>query len=424
MLYYLFLLVISFTCNAKPDKFYQPFNLTHDDIQTIVNNTISVPSSLSDHADISFLAADIKYNNGVLKFCEMGDGIYMTHLRDINLEINGKIKTINSPPWVVVWHYLNQCGLPIWFIGPAGGDHKTLGMNKHLLALDELKKLGGQYISGLDGLEKNPVFLRAIKKDFKKTNCLKDHRGIIIYCAESGEQNSQAIKAFKQQYPGFIFVNDTLASVVARKDSTYKLFTDSGLSDYIPFSQIYDKSYSQHLIQNILRDFSSDYLVLKPVAWSASRGVSIIHKDTLDSVLSVILNSDTKTLQKNSIPWLADWAYDSADNFMISEYASSKILIRDGKPYDPTMRIQLLLRHDQGNMYVTLIGGYWKIPGSSLDDQVSLTEKHVTRSHLRLYGQDPLNRGILVEKEDLDSVRTILNRCLPILYKHILLTTP
>lgn len=416
----IFLLLFSVTCSAKSDKFYRPFDLMDHEIQTILNTTILLPVHTSQPADISFICADIKYKDGALKFCELGDAIYMTMLRNIKLEINGQVKTMHSPPWGMVWHYLKQFDLPIWFIGPPGAQFKTFGMNKNILAIDELKKLGGQYISGLDALKKSTMFLKAIKKDFKNPHSLQDHRGVIIYCAEPGEQDSKKIRAFKKQYPGFIFINEALHSVVCRKDSTYQLFYDSGLADFIPYTKFYDKTYNRTLIQDILRDFSSEYLVIKPVAGSASKGVIIIPNEKLDSTLSLILKSDKQKLNKNNTPWLSEWAYDNNPRFMVSEYVPSKILMREGKPYDPTMRIIFMLRHDQGNVFVTLIAGFWKIPEKSLIDQAPLTEKHVTRPHLTMNDQDEFHRGILVEKEDLENVRNILNGCLPVLYTKIL----
>ena len=84
------------------------------------------------------------------------------------------------------------------------------------------------------------------------------------------------------------------------------------------------------------------------------------------------------------------------------------------------MRIMCLLHHNQGMITITVIGAFWKIPAYSLDDQVSLTEKHVTRAHLIFPDPDAFHSGILVEKDDMHNVRQILNGCLPILYEKML----
>lgn len=407
-------------CNAHSDQVYQPFDLNNDDIQTILNHTAAVHLPISQPADISFLCADIKYNNGCLKFCELGDAVYMFLLPNLKLEINGHIKTTHSPPWGVFWHYLKQFEIPFWFIGPEGAPLESLGMNKQILALDQLHNLGGQYIYGLGDLENNSKFKEAIKKECNNPQSLHDHRGIIIYCAEPGELNSQTIQEFKKRYPGFIFINEVVHKIVSRKDTTYPFFYNAGLAEYIPYTKFYDKVYNQTLVQNILDDFSHEYLVIKPVAGSASKGVIIIHKDELDATLATILTTNKQALKTNDTPWFSEWSYDNEPRFMLSEFISSQTLVRDGKPYDPTMRVIFMLRHEQDQVYVTVIGGFWKIPGKSLIEQATLTEQHARRSRSGMRGVGDSQRGILVEKKDLDAVRNILNSCLPILYENIL----
>lgn len=411
----IFFLFFSTVLKIVQSKDYSPFNLSSNDIQTIFNQTIVVPACNNLPADISFICADIKYNNGRLKFCELGDALYMSFTRDMRLEINGTVKTMHAPGWGIFWHYLKQFGLPVWFVG-------TL-RNSNAQALDVLSELGQHHQPTLHDLEKKSLFQNALKKDFVKTDNINDYRGIIVHSAFNGtRQEHKEIKAFKKRYPEFIFINNKTHRIASHKELTYNLFYEADLSQYLPHFKIYPKVYQPEIVKDILEQFTSKYLVIKPLAGSCSRGVSIIKRGELDTLLSLILTKDKRTLQQSNIPWVSEWNNDTDSNFIVSEFVDSKTLFMNKKPYDPTMRIMCILRHDQRNLYITVIGAFWKIPITSLSDKATLTDKHVTRAHLNIADPDAFHSGILVGKDDMQNVRQILNRCLPVLYEKILTT--
>lgn len=392
---------------------YDPFNLSDRDIQTILQQTVTIPSS-SHNADISFLCADMKYHNGMLKFCELGDAIYMSFTRDMRLEINGDIKQLHAPGWGIFWHYLKQFNIPVWFVG--------FVRNRNALAFDEYEKLAGRYVPNLHTLKQDPTFQNILDKNFKPTGNINDYKGIIITCARTeSERDGAEILEFKQQHPEFIFVNKNIRPIVTRKDVSYQTFCDAGLSYLIPRTKIYEKQYSPKLVDEIMRTFTSNYIVLKPLAGTCSRGVTIIEKQELDQTLALILMQDKKKLrQSTKIPWLTEWSVDTEPKFMVSEYVPSQTLMRDNNPYDPTMRMMCMLRHDQGAIHVTIIGTFWKIPALPLTSAATLTEKHVTRAHLVMTDPDAFHSGIMVDRETMQRVSQILHNCMPILYKHVL----
>src|SRR5271157_2695887 len=79
---------------------YDPFAMSREDIQVVLKSEIAipVPSQQKLPADISYACADIKYKDGALKFCECGDGIYMS-FRTAKVRINNRVQDIVSPYW-------------------------------------------------------------------------------------------------------------------------------------------------------------------------------------------------------------------------------------------------------------------------------------------------------------------------------------
>ena len=79
--------------------------------------------------DITFACADIKYADGKLMFCELGEAIYMP-LRLMPVMIKGQQQQIVAPCWEIFWRYLKQFKLQMLLVGDI--DSKSVG------ALDQL----------------------------------------------------------------------------------------------------------------------------------------------------------------------------------------------------------------------------------------------------------------------------------------------
>lgn len=398
--------IIVLTCLGDT---YEPFQVCQEDIDAVLRKTISIPlkQNLNLPADITYACADIKYDDGCLKFCECGDGIYMS-FRTAQVSLNNHVQDVVAPYWGIFWHYLAQFNLPIWLIEARGAPHA--------MAIEELEKLGGTYIQSLDCLRKNPLFQKcAIKKSSMDKKNLQNYQGIIVYRAKK-ERNREgtALKKFKKDYPQFIYVNDRSRDFVKRKDNTYKLFVDAQLADFIPQFSTYPTQYSQNLAQKIIDDCNTNMFIIKPAFSSLSNGVNAVDKDNLDQLLKTILQNK-KSIPQKSHRSLSFWRKTNPRKLVAMEYVPSKKIYKDGKPYDPTMRVVFMMHHDNNILHLNVIAGFWKIPVKSLIDDVDLTKKHITIAHAGAYYS-----GILVDQEDWKNVESILHGILPPFYTTIL----
>lgn len=64
------------------------------------------------------------------------------------------------------------------------------------------------------------------------------------------------------------------------------------------------------------------------------------------------------------------------------------------------MRIVFFMYHNNGRIQANVLGGFWKIPVKSLDENVLLTDKHVTIAHA-----GDQYTGILVDQYDMDNIK-------------------
>lgn len=382
---------------------YDAFALSDADIQATLRKEVScrLPEDKRMLAGISFGCADIKYSDGSVKFCECGDGICMS-LRPAWVEINGKPEWLTAPYWGLFWHYVAQFKRPLWFIGDA--DPKTA------FAMDVFESFGGTRYRTLQEFALDPKVKAYNKSLIKKSRSIADYRGIVVYRSVS-DRDSASFRDFKRKYSAFLFVNDAIISHVKNKVLTYQAFIDAGLQANVPHSKYCSAVYSPSLVTSIKSAIATDYVVIKPENSSLAYGINVIHKDDLDAFLRIILK-DKRTIPTKAHRGLLYWKQMHDKTFVAQEYIPSKSIIKDGKEYDPTMRIVYFMHHDRGVIKVTVIGGFWKIPVKSLHDaRVTLTEKHVTIAHSGAY-----YTGMLCEHNDWVSIQTELERVLPQFY--------
>lgn len=390
---------------------YRQFYMPSADIQAVLDNAITVPvdDNVTLPADISYVCADIKYDNKLgMCVCETGDGIYMS-FRAADIELNNHKHNIVSPYWGIFWNYLKRFNLPIWHVGSTGP--------QNAMAMQELYKVGARIASSLPTLEKDQLFRKLSAQSLKKmTNKISDYKGIIVYRAKTEETRDCAlVAAFRKNYPQFLFVNGIAREHVKRKDNTYALFSAANLHDYIPRYKAYPTKYTPALAQEIMHDLGTDMFVLKPLFSSLSCGVNAIDSEGLDDLLKLIFHNKD-AIKNNAHRSLSYWKKSKAPAFMATQYAPSKTIYKENKPYDPTMRIVFMMHHDNNMITITPIAGFWKIPVKSLnDDSSSLTERHVTIAHAGAYYS-----GIMIEREDWRDIENILHEILPPLYTTML----
>jgi len=403
------LLTLSSIFTAQAHETYPEFAVTTDDIAAVLQSTVATPTKIKGNypADILYACADIKYKDGALKVCELGDGDYMS-FRTAKVALNGRVQDVVSPYWGIFWHYLKQFGLPIWLVEDNG--------HPNAMALAEFKKLGGRYAQSFAALTADKVFRKTQKLKHTPGGAIKSYSGIILFRAkaEKNRERREFIK-FRREHPEFLYVNSTARDYVKRKDNTVQIFTDAGLDAFIPQSKIYPTTYNAQLVNHITRDFSSDWLVIKPVFFSLAFGINIVDKAHLDDLLKLILH-DYKTISPHAHRCFLYWRWKHPQTFLVSEYAPSKTIEKDGKPYDPTMRVVFMMHHDKGVIHTNVIAGFWKIPVKSLNNEsASLTEKHVTIAHAGAYYS-----GILADPQDWLEIKTLMHGMLPQLYETML----
>ncbi len=371
-------------------------------INNLLRETITLTTKEQHYVapDISFLFLDFKYNNGNLKICELGASTH-AGLTDSKVFVNGRQESMVSPYWEVLWPYLAKFNVPVWFVGwIAEKDRMNYG---------SFKALGGKHAKSLKNLETKLLFKKHASKKMPALAAIEDYAGIIIYRRPRGEtyRNRQA---FCKKYPNFLLLNDASRSYTA-KNATAQLLAENDLQDFKPIWHTYPKQYTANLAQQIARDIPGDIVVIKPLKSMQSRGVNIIKKTELDERLTLILR-DTDTISAHAHRSLSHWKHDRSKNFIVEEFAESRIITRNNRRYQPTMRIVFGLTHNKGVISLNIFGGFWKIPLKSVDDcNASLIEKNVT-----IPFQGPFYVGIPISQRDMADVKKILGSLLPTMY--------
>jgi hypothetical protein len=329
-------------------------------------------------------------------------------LRTAAVALNNQPQDAVAPYWGILWHYLAQFRLPMWFVGNATPETA--------LAINTFIKLGGRCYRNLWQLTQDVKFKKACTSTFKPQSHIGAYRGIIVFRSGSERgRDGAAIKDFRRNHPEFLYVNSISRPYIIRKDMTSMIFTKAGLTELIPAAKTYKARYSPELTQQILNDFSDQWLIIKPVFSSLACGVNLVDRNNLDDFLQLILR-DKKNISRNATRGLSYWRTAHPAHFFVSSYAPSHIIYKDKLPYDPTMRIVFMMYHDKGFINVTAIAGFWKIPVQSLAAiDTTLTARHITIAHAGDY-----YTGILADPQDWNNIKEFLDNNLPRLYQTIL----
>jgi hypothetical protein len=392
---------------------YAPFAMALSDINAILSSQLNyaAPALTSTTADICFGCADIKYDQGDFKIVECGDGIYMS-LRASDFIMNNKPYNLVAPFWGLLWHFLHQFNLPVWLVEGIS--------NKHAMAISECKKLNIPFVRSFEELENSPLFQTACKKAALQPASLSDYAGIIVFSATPGKERRRSgkkYKEFQKKYPQYIYLNGTARDYLKRKDETYTLFKRAGLSSFIPNFAVFPTNYDNSIVPTVKRLLpKSELVVVKPAFSSLSCGVNVIEKKDLESFLKLILQNPHH-IPKSAKRDLAFWKHNKPSRCVISDYARSQTIYKDGKPYDPTMRVMYIMYHDQGVIRVNVLGGFWKIPVYPLHDKSAThTQKHVTIAHAGDY-----YTGILLEQKESIRMKQAVAPVLAKAYEQMLL---
>lgn len=372
------------------------------DAQTVwLKNQILAPSrydypiSNSLAHEISFCIVDLKFDGDSIKICEFGEGL---ESRFKGYEALQKGISV----WSMLWNFLKTFNLPVWFAGKSSYDY---GMRTFAAT-------GGKLTPNLHCLKSNEHFQDILKNCKKRNRRRNEPAGIVI--ARSLQLHTSILKEFKAQYPQMILLGYATNKFVRSKYHTNKLFEGEDFAQYKPKFKICEKKYTPTLASSIIAELGCDLFVIKPIDAALGNGVLMVEKNDLDNILRILLK-DKNELEafKRDISYYY-WKRDQKEYFVIEEYAPSKIIYMNKKPYDPTMRVMFTLHNWAGNIGITYFDAYWKLPIKSLIEEGSLTEKH--KSHI---GSNALS-SVAVSNDDFEMVKALLNKALPGIYLKML----
>jgi len=359
------------------------------------------PMEESFDADISFLIADAKFrrdpytNKGTIKILELGPGPLSKFKGYDALYGKGKI-------WEKYWKLMSKFNLPIWLVSSQASAATPFVYRRSFAqqnGLDVLKKKGGIVISSLSALENNSKFKRAARFKMRSPEISK-YKGIVILKRPNGNRQcrctgrssagrcrlckyASAVRKFKGKYPQFLYAGEAGFPYGSSKARLARLFNDAEIKAYKPQFKICSKKYHRRLAEDITKEVTSKFLVIKPVnAWRGC-GIMIIERSQLDAVLKGILvnNNLLKAMDRSAASY---WAHDRNSTFLVESFERSKEIVYAGAKYDPTLRVVFVLIKDKESIDIKFLGFYWKLPSQPINADCSFTDKHKSKINKQL----------------------------------------
>lgn len=386
------LIILAFFCSAHAKPTTEKEYLA----ETI---SVDLPQKFKDKVDVSCLIADIKYDGDSVKILELGNLLYSTLSSHESAWTEGVI-------WKRFYDYLRQdLGLQLWCIGqPKWKMRQDLGLqlwrpkwkkSAQSIFFKKLSNIGAIVSPDIEQFKKDYVNLR-----------LTGQKYILAVTRYSSVKKDNP--NLKTDFPACVFSNDIAYDYGNNKYKTNILFCCKELEKFKPKWKIYPKIYCDYIVEKIKNDFDAEILVVKPINACLGRGVIIVHRDDLDETLETIFTKidDIKNMDDNSYSY---WAKDRKNEFLVEEFATSKLITLHGKKFDGKIRVVFVLSCSEGKITLKFLGSYWKAAFKSLDEQGSLTEKHKSKSH-------KANRVAKVSPEDAKHIQEILGDILPKMY--------
>jgi hypothetical protein len=360
--------------------------------------TPQTPVKTSLPADITFLIADLKYNeqDGV-KICEIQNGIFSVFSGwDFLNGGDGLVPTMFQ-------EFISQYHDNFWYALTNISDPKTR---------EKIQLTPWTNVNSFGKLLQNPQFLAAAKKPPRNKYSISDYNGI----AWVGPFFVSSVSEYRKNYPGVLLLDAAIIPYSGDKYLMTKLFAaDEHLVKLKPKWGLYEKKYTKNLAKKICDDLDSDIVVIKPRKSALGNGVIIASHDELDSILSYILTTSSETLEGDPDTSFSYWGKDRCDSFLVEQFIpSDPVLVPqfEDQPYDGTMRVVFFLYYDNQQMKIEFLEGHWKLPKLPVDSGGTLTEIH------KSYGKTP--HFTYVDDAVLDEVKRQLSEGLPYLYKQML----
>jgi hypothetical protein len=189
---------------------------------------------------------------------------------------------------------------------------------------------------------------------------------------------------------------------------------DEILADIKPRWGNYKKVYTKKLADRIARELGGETFVIKPRGNFMGKGVIIIQKQDLDEAIRFIITKEGPLAARKESAYLA-WKHDTFDSFLVEAFNVSdpiRLPHMENKRYQPTMRIAFLLVYNKGLHGVHFLGGYWKTPEVSLDDDGDFMEKNKDICEKPYY--------LAVDDTTMQKVQAKLRVALPVLHSKML----
>lgn len=348
--------------------------------------------------DICFMIADLKYNSrqGV-KICEVqqaclslfnGDTFRNEEEESIHKELLRTLSLYNQNGWVVA---------------------NSIADKNVVSTLADSSCW--QSPSNLISLVSDPSFMHQAKQPVKDIYDLLSYQGFLYI----NWSQLSVIPDFEKRFPGMVILDKSSFPFWIDKYLMTKLFAeDELLSTFKPKWGNYKKIYTEDLASKIAEDLQCDTFVIKPRGEFLGNGVIITQREDLDEVLFYIINK-RGTLAKSQDPAYTAWKKDPFDSFIVEEFVTSDLLAiphLENKIYQPTMRVAFLLVYNNHDHDVHFLGGYWKTPALSIDEEGDFMQKNKDICKAPYY--------CAVEPETMESVQNELRIALPLLHSKML----
>jgi hypothetical protein len=349
-------------------------------------------------ADITFLIADLKYNEwqGV-KLCEIQTASVST-FKGYDF-LHGEKGLIAR----LFYDFLSQYQLPIWYISK---DICDPTFKKELAASEWMKAKTLQDILSQEN------FIMAASAPISNPHNLPDYHGIVYVNARRFKSTAD----FPRQYPGVIFLDASIFPYTQDKYLMNQLLSHPDSPRPLkPQWNLYPKQYSKELVQTILEDITSEWLVIKPRHSTMGQGVIIIHRDDLDGTLESLFCQKSHKFRFNSDSSFRFWTKTKQQNFLVEEFIESdpvRVPHLNNNLYDGTIRVIFSLVYDQEKTHIVFLGGYWKLPKKSISEPGTLTEKH------KSFGKEPYFMS--VDPSIMEKIEDQLREGLPVIYQQML----
>ncbi len=321
-------------------------------------------------ADITFVIADFKYNER--------QGVQICEIQPGSASVFEAYDFLNNGRGLVpkmFYDLISRYQLPVWYF-----NREVYEKARHYFKIK-----GWSSIDNLHHLLADINFIIAANSPVINPGNLRDYHGI-VYGRPASIISSVNLPAIS---PGVIFLDAALFPYFNDKYRMNSLLSSREISDRLkPQWNQYSCLYSPKLVQTILNDFSSPFLVIKPTNSSLGKGVIILDRNDLDKTLEYIFQPEDSRMDSELFndPCYTYWRESGKENFIVEEFVESDPVYVDwfdNKPYDATARAIILLTYDQKNIDFKLLDAFWKLPIKSIADNGTLTEKH------KSYGQPP-----------------------------------